>query len=633
MKRLKIQIFTLISLSFFLGMFIAFYLSFISSLFLKTTGASYLPLSYIIAGILGAILNKGFQTLELKRGFFYTAFFILFGILISVFSLWYYFDVQNGAGKWIIFGAYSWFWVSGNFLVFTFWKLPPLLFDLGQNQKYNALISAGEVISSVVCYGSIPVLLRFDIVKSPSFLMLLAAIAVFGFIIIMYSLIKNVPTVPVKNTSQQILDKRFSQLLKKPFFLFVFLAIIASFVVRFLVDYLALLSSEKIFSTTADLASFLALLFGSAKLLEMFLKLFLVKRLLKIYGLQAGLLVLIFVLLLTTSSGLLLLLFGATSIGLIFAILNKLIERSVSNAVYTPSHNMLYQAFPTELKASVQNYGDGYGKTYGQLIAGLLLLLVTQIQSVNLEITFLFTFLTISLLAWWLISSKLIFHYKINLSNRLITPSTSFQKNSIKSIPSEDKEKLHLYIKRYLQLISAKEDLKNPRFSEITSQLEVPIKEALVLVFEQLIQIYPNQPIEALQARYFSGEHKDEIIAIEFFDLILNPPEKSVFLPLLKETNPLKLLRRYEGTFPILVFPPDIRLMYLVNNIHLIIPLRISALKVFAENFGNKHQLLASTCFNPDPSLMEAALQNLKKIDPSGYVKIKTRLLKKSLPH
>ena len=50
---------------------------------------------------------------------------------------------------------------------------------------------------------------------------------------------------------------------------------------------------------------FLAILFGSAKLIELFLKLFLVKRLLRIYGLQAGLLVLIFVLLLTTSSGLL----------------------------------------------------------------------------------------------------------------------------------------------------------------------------------------------------------------------------------------------------------------------------------------------------------------------------------------
>jgi len=629
MKNLKTQIYTLIGLSLFLGMYIAFYLSFISSLFLKTTGASYLPLSYIIAGLLGAALTKWFQTFEIEKGFFSTALFILIGILISVFSLWYYFDLKDGKETWIIFGAYAWFWVSGNFLVFVFWKLPPLLFDLGQNQKYNALISAGEVISSVVCYGSIPVLLRFNIVKNPSFLMLLAAIAVFGFILILFRLNRSFSTPSVKKSSHQIIDNRFSRLIKNPFFLFVFLAIIASFVVRFLVDYLALLSSEKLFSTTADLAGFLAILFGSAKLIELFLKLFLVKRLLRIYGLQAGLLVLIFVLLLTTSSGLLLLLFGATSIGLIFAILNKLIERSLSNAVYTPSHNMLYQAFPLELKGSVQNYADGYGKTYGQLIAGLLLLFIIQIQSVNLEITFLFTFLTVSLIGWWLISNKLILHYRINLANRLTkSKSSSSQKHTLQSITSDDKEKLQLYIKNYLQLISAKEDLKNPEYSEITSQLETPIKEALILVFEQLRKIYPNQPIDALQTQFFSGDNKDEVLAIEYFDLILRPNEKSIFLPLLKESNPQKLLRKFEEIFPILIFPPDLRLMDIVNNIHLNIALRKAALNIFAKNFGNKHQLLASTCFNPHPTLMESALQYLEQIDPTGFINIKSRVRK-----
>lgn len=628
MKNQKIQIITLLSLSFFLGMYIAFYLSFISSLFLKTTGASYLPLSYIIAGILGAILTKGFQALEIKRGFFFTALLILIGILISVFYLWFYFDLQNGAEQWIIFAAYSWFWVSGNFLVFVFWKLPPLLFDLGQNQKYNALISAGEVISAVLCYGSIPVLLRFNIVNSPSFLMLLATIAIGGFILILYRLSKNGSATQIKNPSQKLVDNRFGHLLKNSFFLFVFLAIIASFVVRFLVDYLALLSSEKLFTTTADLAGFLALLFGSAKLLEMLLKLFFVKRLLKIYGLQAGLLVIIFVLLLTTSSGLILLLLGASSIGLIFALLNKLIERSLSSAVYTPSHNMLYQAFPAELKASVQNYGDGYGKTYGQLIAGLLLLLITQVQSINLEINFLFAFLAATLLAWWMISNKLIFHYKINLSNRLIHSRSSKPKNLSEKTLAENKESLNQCIKNYLQLVSAKEDLKHPDYSEVTQQLEIPIKEALILVFTQLKNIYPNHPIEALKNQFFSGENKEEIIAIEYFDLILNPAEKSVFLPLLKESNPQKLLRKFEGIFPILIFPPDIRLMDLVNNIHLNHPLRITALKVFAEKFGNKHQLLASTSFNPHHNLKKIALQLFEKIDPNGYFNIQRRLQK-----
>lgn len=613
-------------------MYIAFYLSFISSLFLKTVGASYLPLSYILAGIIGAILTRGFQALETKKGFFFTALLFLVIILFSVFYLWHYFDLQKEQGTWIIFGAYSWFWVSGNFLVFIFWKLPPLLFDLRQNQQYNALISAGEVISAVICYGSIPILLRFNIVESPSFLMALASMAIIGFMITLYLLSKSAYTPATQELKQQKVDKRFGRLLKNSFFLFVFLAIIASFVVRFLVDYLALLSSEKLFSTTAELAGFLALLFGSAKLIELFLKLFFAERLLKIYGLQAGLLALIFVLLLTTSSGLLLLLFGATSIGLIFALLNKLLERSLSNAIYTPSHNMLYQAFPLELKAAVQNYGDGYGKTYGQLIAGLLLLIIAQIQSANLEITFLYTFLLVSLIAWWLISNKLILHYKINLSNRLIDSTSIPPKNQTKNYLSEDVEKLNLSIKNYLQLISAKEDLKHPNYSGINAQLETPIKEALASVFTHLSKIYPNQPIEALQKQFFSGENKDEIIVIEYFDLILNPAEKSVFLPLLKEGNPQKLLRKYEGIFPILIFPPDIRLMNLVNDIHLDLSLRIAALKVFAENFGNQHQLLASTCFNPQPSLVQISLQLFKKVDPAGYFNIQSRLYHQSSP-
>ena len=148
----------------------------------------------------------------------------------------------------------------------------------------------------------------------------------------------------------------------------------------------------------------------------------------------------------------------------------------------------------------------------------------------------------------------------------------------------------------------------------------------MILVFRQLRKIYPNQPIEALQTQFFSGENKEEIIAIEYFDLILKPAEKSIFLPLLKETNPKKLLRRFEGIFPILVFSPDIRLMDLVNNTALDIQLRITALKVYAANFGNKHQLLASTSFNPHSNLKKTALQLFEKVDPIGYSNIRPRI-------
>jgi hypothetical protein len=66
--------------------------------------------------------------------------------------------------------------------------------------------------------------------------------------------------------------------------------------------------------------------------------------------------------------------------------------------------------------------------------------------------------------------------------------------------------------------------------------------------------------------------------------------------------------------------------MDLVNNTALDIQLRITALKVYAANFGNKHQLLASTSFNPHSNLKKTALQLFEKVDPIGYSNIRPRI-------
>ena len=415
----------MILLSLSLGIFISYFFVFVNSLFISEIGTSQLPLAYIFSGLGGTLITWLFNIAEKKLGFSKAStLFCLFFALV-MFVLWFLF-VRNIHLHFLIFFSYAWFWVSINFTALVFWKLPSNIFDLSENKKYNSIISSGEVISAIVAYLSVPALLSFESFTRDK-LLLISFFGILVFSIITFFLgksIKNPVSKPQKKSSLQ--EQSLSHtLLREPYFQLIFLSVFLAVIIQLLIDFSLMEVSANQMSDPKELAQYFAFLFGGMRLLELILKTFVSKYLVKEYGVFLSLSSLIFALAFIAIIGLSSLVIGYFGMILIVASLSKVFERSLYRSVYAPTINVLYQAYPAAKRALTQNYADGFGKTIGQVMAALLIFGIATVDSFESRVFILLISVLIILVLWFIVSKKLIVHYRIELSTILKTLQSS----------------------------------------------------------------------------------------------------------------------------------------------------------------------------------------------------------------
>jgi hypothetical protein len=185
------------------------------------------------------------------------------------------------------------------------------------------------------------------------------------------------------------------------------------------VDYTVMVVTKEILKDAKSLASFFGLLFGSAKVIELLLKTTVSNRLLKHYGVQSGLITCSLVVGITTVFGLISHALGALSLLFIAALVNKVMERSLVRSVNAPAINILFQVYTGKLKGIAQNYGDGFGKTYGQLVSGILLFLLSMFHAFNIKVACLNTLILTCSGVLFYLSYRLVPLYKDALQERI----------------------------------------------------------------------------------------------------------------------------------------------------------------------------------------------------------------------
>jgi hypothetical protein len=607
----------LLVLSFSLGLYISYYLSFISAIFIKTAGVKNLPIAYISAGIGGTLFTRAFNYTEQRWGFFRAALGFITLITLSVALLWFAFAYGELPAIGIISG-YAWFWISSNFLLLIFWKIPPLIFDLDRNKKNNPVISSGEVVSAILAYISIPLLLSSGLIKSTYHLMLIAVAALIIFLIVLLSM-KNYlhAEQPAARTASSKTQFSFQQLLQKPFFKVIFSAMLVSFAVRFLVDYTAMLSTATLFQDTSTLAAFLAIMFGTVKLLEILFKIFIAGRLFNTYGISAGLLSISIVLMLTSGISLLNLITGTLSLSLVLAIINKVLERSINNALYTPAQNILYHAFPPDTRSSAQNFGDGYGKTYGQLLAGILIFLIALVEHTLWETIVLMSMLLLLLLLWNRLSLAMISHYRNGLSLQMFGHANT--QNTQSSDSPTYLDKLNKFIQHYAATNAALADLDNPRYQPVYELLLAELLRKKNDLFGILAEKYDPRTVQQIGRQIQSDNRAEKVIATEVLELMLNTTEKNSLLPIIRDFPPEMLFRKLEADFPQVRFSPKIRLFSIASQPTNNTALRLTAIKTYAQLYDNQDNLLSGLCFCPNHSVAELAHQLLQTVSPAHF--------------
>lgn len=419
-KEIKI-ITILVIMSFFAGIYISYYISYISALFVKIVGPDTLPLAYILSGIGGTIVTNLYNKLEIKYSFLSVTLLFVVIISLSLLIVWHYCTSYENNNL-VIFLSYSWFWISGNFVLLIFWKLPTNLLNLGQNKKFSGIISSGEVISAIIAYLSVPFIISQGIINEESTLLLISLFGIICFIILLILLpIKKTETsikADLKNESENI-NITFYQLMKTPFFRLIFLSVLLSVFIQSSIDYSLMLITKEVITETKYLAAFFGSIFGFSKLFEFFLKTTLSNKMLRLFGVQVGLFTFSLVIGIVTIIGLFSNYFGAITFLFIATLMSKIMERSLSRALFTPSISVLFQVYLGKIKSIVQNYGDGYGKTFGQLIAGVVLFVISYSTDFYTKFTLLHIFILISAVIIFKMSTILSPLYREKLMQRI----------------------------------------------------------------------------------------------------------------------------------------------------------------------------------------------------------------------
>lgn len=413
-------LFGMILLSLALGIFVSYLLLFANALFISEIGTSQLPMAYLISGIGGLFITWFFNYSEKRIGFAKAS--TLFSLLLAlvIFIIWYAY-VQGFYTYYIVFFSYAMYWISANFTALVFWKIPSNIFNLEENKKYSGIISSGEGISAIISYLSVPLLLSLDFFTRDKFL-LISFFGILSFAGITFLLSKGIV---VKGPTQKISDTKDSdpsdqkQLTKEPYFKLIFLSILLGVVIQLVIDFCLMEVSANRMSDPLELAKYFSFIFGGMRVLELILKTFVSKFLIKEYGVFISLSTLIFALSFTTIIGISSYFTGYLGLILIVASLGKVFERSMYRSLYAPTINLLYQAYPIAKRGLTQNYADGFGKTIGQLVAAVLILGIGSIENFEVKVLSTLLLVLVILVIWLVVSKKLIFFYRLELANIL----------------------------------------------------------------------------------------------------------------------------------------------------------------------------------------------------------------------
>lgn len=425
-------LFGMILLSLALGIFVSYLLLFANALFISEIGTSQLPMAYLISGIGGLFITWLFNKYEKKWGFSKAATFFSVFIALLIFFIWYAY-VQNFYTYYVVFFSYAMYWISVNFTGLVFWKIPSNIFNLEENKKYNGIISLGEGISAIISYLSVPLLLSLDFFTRDKFLLIsffgILSFAGITFLLSRGIVAKVAPEKISKTKGSESSDQK--KLTKEPYFKLIFLSVLLAVVIQLVIDFCLMEVSANRMSDPLELAKYFSFIFGGMRVIELLLKSFVSKFLIKEYGVFISLTSMIFALGFTTIVGISSYFTGYLGLILIVASLGKVFERSLYRSLHAPTINLLYQAYPIAKRSLTQNYADGFGKTAGQLVAALLILGIGSIDDFEIKVLSTLLLVFVVLIVWLIVSKKLIFFYRLELSNILQSLNAS-----VKSTPN-----------------------------------------------------------------------------------------------------------------------------------------------------------------------------------------------------
>lgn len=417
------QVYSLLGMGFFIGVFLASLDVGASALFLNNLPEEQieeqLPLAILFSGILGIIFTAIYNFFQNRVSFKALGIGSLFIVTLVLLGIELAFRNLSDPIP-VYFFAFT-FIVPANFMVLlVFWGAFGRMFNLRQAKRIIGGIDTGQLIASILALFSIPIIVNYISEQDLLFISLVAIVGnMFMFIfIINKGLLSYRSESPTYSIS-------YGKMIQNPYIALMAVFVIISMVGINFVDYSFLTVTTARFEEN-ELAKFLSLFEGTVVIFSFLFQTFITDKIIALYGLKVSLLI----------NPILLTIFTAIAIpiGLSFGFskeageaiifffiiisMSKLFISSLKDALDGPAFKLYFLPVDSSIRFDVQTKIEGVVTAFAGLIAGALIILINNVEAFTLIYVSIFTLPV--LLLWYFVTQKMHNNYRSTLQSTLI---------------------------------------------------------------------------------------------------------------------------------------------------------------------------------------------------------------------
>jgi AAA family ATP:ADP antiporter len=328
-----------------------------------------------------------------------------------------------------------------SFVIFlVFWGSFGRLFNLRQSKRLVGTVDLGAMLASFVAYFTIPLAL-----SNPNFntenLYSICLISIIGFLAFFLYLSARHLTKRRSFAEEKVLYKKLvlTDFVKNRYIVFMSLFVVVSMIAINFVDYSFLkVTNIKYENDPEGLAGFISLFEGAVVIFGFLFQIIATDYIIKEYGMRVSLLLNpILIVLFTIAAIVLGYVFGYTPQDNLFIVfflviaVSKFFIRSLKESLDNPTFKLYLLPIESNIRIDVQTKIEGIVTAFASLIAGGLIIVITEVEFFDLISITLFTIPLLFL--WYFIANRMNTSYRYTLQDTLL-------KNKEKAIKRSEKE-------------------------------------------------------------------------------------------------------------------------------------------------------------------------------------------------
>jgi ATP:ADP antiporter, AAA family len=420
-----------------MGLFIATMSVASQTLFLQHFSESEdLPLALLYSGLFGLAATVIYNFLQNRIPFPALAILSLLYIVGTTAFIEYgelYFDHPNQ-----IFNFGFTQILPFSFLIYlVFWGSFGRLFNLRQSKRLVGSVDIGAMLVTIASFFSIPVLMgQFGILPVKLYTISLFSIIAFLILFVYLSVRHLTKTISFQQEKTLYKKLEIKDFVKNRYILYMSLFVVFSMTAITFVDF-SFLNVATLYFDPSRLANFIAYFEGTIVIFSFLVDVFATDTLNSKFGMRVSLLINPLLLVVFTGAALLVGLgFGYSKedeffVVFFFAItLGKLLIRSLKEALDNPTFKLYLLPIQSNIRIDVQTKIEGIVTAFASVVAGGLILLMSQLDKFDLIYVTIFTLPFLGL--WYLATNRMHRNYRNTLQKTLVSNKDNSQKNIIK---------------------------------------------------------------------------------------------------------------------------------------------------------------------------------------------------------